>query len=120
MDKKLEKLIAEEGVSEASILQEMASKPWKQRKADVVVRKDETRSRIRNTSVPEGAVLRKPRPSTMMIIKRLRSMRGSALRVRSRYLPLRTKRNIIQKKLQRKATGIFIRFTQMRENPVHP
>ncbi len=62
MDKKLEKLIAEEGVSEASILQEMASKPWKQRKADVVVRKDETRSRIRNTSVPEGAVLRKPRP----------------------------------------------------------
>ena len=33
MDKKLEKLIAEEGVSEASILQEMASKPWKQRKS---------------------------------------------------------------------------------------
>ena len=111
MDKKLEKLIAEEGVSEASILQEMASKPWKQRKADVVVRKDETRSRIRNTSVPEGAVLRKPRPQPTI---------NDALRVRSRYLPLRTKRNIIQKKLQRKATGIFIRFTQMRENPVHP
>ena len=62
MDRKLEKLIAEEGVSEASILQEMATKPWKQRKADVIERKDETRSRIRNTSVPEGAVLRKPRP----------------------------------------------------------
>ena len=62
MDKKLEKLIAEEGVSEASILQEMATKPWKQRRADVIGRKDETRSRIRNTSVPEGAVLRKPRP----------------------------------------------------------
>lgn len=62
MDRKLEKLIAEEGVTEASILQEMATKPWKQRKADVIERKDETRSRIRNTSVPEGAVLRKPRP----------------------------------------------------------
>lgn len=62
MDKKLERLIAEEGVSEANILQEMASKPWKKKKAEAVFRKDETRSRIRNTSVPEGAVLKRPKP----------------------------------------------------------
>lgn len=62
MDKKLEKLIAEEGVSESSVYHEMASRPWRRQKNEVRERKDETRSRIRNSSVPEGAVLRRPKP----------------------------------------------------------
>lgn len=62
MDKKLEKLIAEEGVSESSIYHEMASRPWRQQKNEIQERKEETRSRIRNSSVPEGTVLRRPKP----------------------------------------------------------
>lgn len=62
MDKKLEKLIAEEGVSESTIYHEMASRPWRQQKNEVQERKEDTRSRIRNSSVPEGAVLRRPKP----------------------------------------------------------
>ena len=62
MDKKLEKLIAEEGVSESSIYHEMASRPWRQQKNEVQERKAETRNRIRNSAVPEGTVLRRPKP----------------------------------------------------------
>lgn len=62
MDKKLEKLIAEEGVTESHILESMASRPWRQQRCDVEERKEETRSRIRNSSIPEGAVLRRPKP----------------------------------------------------------
>ena len=62
MDKKLEKLIADEGVTEHSIINEMASRPWRQQKNETQERKEDTRSRIRNSFVPEGAVLRKPKP----------------------------------------------------------
>ncbi len=62
MDKKLEKLIADEGVSEHSIINEMASRPWRQQRSEVQERKEDTRSRIRNSSVPDGAVLRRPKP----------------------------------------------------------
>lgn len=62
MNEKLEKLITEEGVTEGAILQEMSSRPWRQQKNEFLERKDSTRVRIRNSYVPEGAVIRKPKP----------------------------------------------------------
>ena len=62
MDKKLEKLIAEEGVTESSIYHQMAGRPWRQQKNEIQESKEDTRRRIRNSSVPEGAVLRRPKP----------------------------------------------------------
>lgn len=62
MDRKLEKLIAEEGVSESSIYTQMAARPWRQKKNDVLERKEDTRNRIRNSVAPDGVVLRRPKP----------------------------------------------------------
>ena len=62
LDKKLEKLIAEEGVTESSIYHQMAGRPWRQQKNEIQESKEDTRRRIRNSSVPEGAVLRRPKP----------------------------------------------------------
>lgn len=62
MNEKLEKLITEEGVTEGAIIQEMASRPWRQQKNEFQERKDSTRDRIRNASVPDGAIIRRPKP----------------------------------------------------------
>jgi len=62
MNEKLEKLITEEGVTEGAIIQEMAARPWRQQKNEFQERKDSTRDRIRNASVPDGAVIRRPKP----------------------------------------------------------
>lgn len=62
MDEKLEKLIEEEGVTKSHILGIMTSRPWRQQKCEVGERKEETRSRIRNSTIPEGTVLRRPKP----------------------------------------------------------
>ena len=62
MDKKLEKMIREEGLDETSILSEMATSPWRKQRNDAESRKDDTRSRIRNSVAPEGTVIRRPKP----------------------------------------------------------
>lgn len=62
MNKKLEELIAQEGVKESAIYHEMAARPWRKLQNDIKESKDRTRSRIRNSTVPEGTILRKPKP----------------------------------------------------------
>ena len=62
MDKKLEKMIEEEGLTEASIINEMATSPWRKQKNEAELRKDDTRNRIRSSSAPEGTIIRKPKP----------------------------------------------------------
>lgn len=62
MDRKLERLMREEGVSEPDIYNKIASCPWKQQKDEVRERKEDTRKRIRNASVPDEVIIRRPKP----------------------------------------------------------
>ena len=62
MNEKLEKLIQEEGVTEENLLQEAMNCPWRERKNEVQERKDSTRDRIRNAALPEGTIIKKPKP----------------------------------------------------------
>lgn len=61
MNKKLEELIAQEGVKESAIYHEMSARPWRKIQNDTDEDKEKTRSRIRNSTVPEGTILRKPK-----------------------------------------------------------
>ena len=62
MNEKLEKLITEEGITEANVLETMATRPWRERKNEVQERKESTRDRIRNATLPEGTIIKKPKP----------------------------------------------------------
>lgn len=62
MNEKLEKLMTEEGMTEANVLETMATRPWRERKNEVQERKESTRDRIRNASLPEGTIIKKPKP----------------------------------------------------------
>lgn len=43
-------------------METMATRPWRERKNEVQERKESTRDRIRNAALPEGTIIKKPKP----------------------------------------------------------